>query len=165
MTNNVFLSLGSNLGDRMANLRLAVSLLYRQGYAVTTQSSGVYETAAWGDIPQPDFLNAVIQVETVLEPIALMEAVLAVERQMGRVRTQKWGPRTIDIDILFWGETVIATERLTVPHPYVQDRRFILKPLKEIAPDFMHPVLLQTIENLWSSCIDPLEVRGYSERL
>jgi 2-amino-4-hydroxy-6-hydroxymethyldihydropteridine diphosphokinase len=133
-----FLALGSNVGDREANLRDAVQRLDSDEIHVLRRSS-LYETAPQELLDQPWFLNAVVQVETSLFPMQLLARVREIERQMGRRRVTPKGPRNIDIDILFYGRTVIATAELEVPHPRIAQRRFVLEPLAEIAPEFRHP--------------------------
>jgi 2-amino-4-hydroxy-6-hydroxymethyldihydropteridine diphosphokinase len=133
-----FLALGSNIGDREANLRDAVTRLESHEIHLLRRSS-LYETAPQELLDQPWFLNAVVQVETSLFPMQLLARVREIERQMGRRRVTPKGPRNIDIDILFYGRTVIATAELEVPHPRIAQRRFVLEPLAEIAPEFRHP--------------------------
>lgn len=143
----VYLSLGSNLGDREEYLREAISRLRDLG--AIRQVSAFYETQpveVQGD--QPWFLNCALAMETELEAAAFLRRMLAVEQSMGRVRTEPKGPRTIDIDILFFGNDVLDTPELTVPHPAMHQRRFVLQPLAEIAPAFMHPVLKRTVQEL-----------------
>jgi len=147
MKNLVYLSLGSNLGDREGCLREAISRLGDLG--VISQVSTFYETQpveVRGD--QPWFLNCALAMETELEAVAFLGRMLAVEQSMGRVRTEPKGPRTIDIDILFFGNDVLDTPELTVPHPTMHQRRFVLQPLAEIAPAFVHPVLKRTVQEL-----------------
>lgn len=132
-----FLGLGSNLDDRLENLRRAVVLLDRAEGVRVVRSSRVYETAPVGP-PQPDYLNAVIEVETTLEPHDLLRACLAVEHTMGRVRAERWGPRVIDVDVLTYGDERIDDADLTVPHPRMHERAFVLVPLLELTAD---PVL------------------------
>lgn len=142
-----YLSLGSNLGARAANLRQAVSSLEMLG-AVQAISS-FYETEPVEvEREQPWFLNCVVALETQLGPQQLLERILALEQAMGRRRTEPKGPRIIDLDIIFWGDVVINTPELTIPHPAMQQRRFVLEPLAEIAPDFRHPVLKRSVREL-----------------
>lgn len=128
-----YLSLGSNLGDRLAMLAEAVRRLGTQAVRVTGVSS-VYETAPWGKTDQPAFLNLVVELETDLDPHSLLRHILAVEQSLGRVRLERWGPRTVDIDILLYDDEQIATPDLEIPHPRMADRAFVLVPLLEIAP-------------------------------
>jgi 2-amino-4-hydroxy-6-hydroxymethyldihydropteridine diphosphokinase len=142
-----FLALGSNVGDREANLRDAVQRLDSDEIHVLRRSS-LYETAPQELLDQPWFLNAVVQVETSLFPMQLLARVREIERQMGRRRVTPKGPRNIDIDILFYGRTVIATAELEVPHPRIAQRRFVLEPLAEIAPEFRHPLTGKTASEM-----------------
>ena len=149
----VYLSLGSNLGDRSANLKAAIERLKELGDVVATSS--VYETAPVGDVRQPDFLNCAVALETDKMPRQLLAATLEIERSLGRRRkaasagvAAAKGPRTIDIDILLFGTSVIETKELTIPHPALHERRFMLEPLAEIAPDLRHPVFKRTIREL-----------------
>ncbi len=153
-----YLLLGSNEGNRTEWLKRAIALI-DEGCGAIMKQSAVYETAAWGITAQPDFLNMVVEVETDLAPADLLACVLHVENQLGRKRDVKWGPRTIDIDILLYGSEIIDQPELKVPHPYLQERRFTLAPLAELAPDYIHPVLHQTINELLAVCPDELEVR------
>ncbi len=158
MTDGIFLLLGCNIGDRIQRFREAEEqLALRQVYVL--QRSSMYETAAWGPIPQDDFLNCVIQVLTKHPPLELLEIILETEEAMGRKRTEKWGPRLIDIDILYYNDEVIRTDALSIPHPFIPERRFTLEPLAEIAGDFIHPVLKKDQRTLLAECADPLEVR------
>jgi 2-amino-4-hydroxy-6-hydroxymethyldihydropteridine diphosphokinase len=139
----VFLALGSNLGlnlgDREANLREAVRRLDSDGIRITRRSS-LYESAPQDLLDQPWFVNAVVEIETSLFPMQLLARTREIEREMGRQRVTPKGPRNIDIDILFYGRAVIVTPQLEVPHPRIAQRRFVLEPLAEIAPEFRHPV-------------------------
>jgi 2-amino-4-hydroxy-6-hydroxymethyldihydropteridine diphosphokinase len=132
-----YLGLGSNLGDRLANLRRAVALLNRQGVRVV-RSSRVYETEPVGP-PQPEYLNAVIEAETALAPHDLLRACMAVEQAMGRVRAERWGPRVIDVDVLTYDDERIDEPDLIVPHPRIHERAFVLAPLLELTADPMLP--------------------------
>jgi 2-amino-4-hydroxy-6-hydroxymethyldihydropteridine diphosphokinase len=132
-----YLALGANLGDRMANLRQAVGLLQERG-ARLLRSSRVYETEPVGP-PQPDYLNAVIEVETDLSPRGLLIACMAVEQAMGRVRGERWGPRVIDVDILTFGDTEVDQPDLQIPHPRMHERGFVMIPLLELDADPMLP--------------------------
>lgn len=121
--------------------------------------SSLYETAAWGKEDQPDFLNMALCIETSLTPEQLLQATQTIEQHLGRQRDVKWGQRTLDIDILFYGSEIVNLPNLKVPHPYIQDRRFALVPLHEIAPQLVHPGLAKTIAALLQNCPDKLEVR------
>lgn len=144
-----YLGLGSNLGNRLAFLRGGRDSLVSKFPIKLLQAAGVYETEAVGGPPDnPLFLNTVLQIETSLSAEKLLEACLAVEDEFGRSRPVRWSPRTLDIDILFYEDLVLCQENLTIPHPRLQERAFVLAPLQEIAPDYKHPVLDLTIAEL-----------------
>jgi len=142
----VYLSLGSNIGDREANLRTAISELGEIGNVVAVSS--FYETEPVELTAQPWFLNCAVKFETEKMPRQLISAILNLEQSMGRQRKQKKGPRTIDIDVLLFGSSIIEIPSLTVPHPRLHERRFVLEPLAEIAPDARHPVFKRTVREL-----------------
>lgn len=154
----VFISLGANLGDRGASLSEARQRLNAGGLR-EIRASSLYETAAWGQENQQPFYNQVLEMETFLPPRELMHFLLDIEQQMGRVREEKYGPRKIDLDILFYDDAVIDETALTIPHPYLHQRRFVLTPLAEIAPALVHPVLNKTIRELEKDCSDTLPVQ------
>jgi len=146
----VYLSLGSNLGQREKYLREAISRL--QDLGVIRKVSAFYETQPVGvQKEQPWFLNCALAMETELLPLDFLGRMLAVEQSMGRIRTEPKGPRTIDIDIIFFGNEVLDTPELTVPHPAMHQRRFVLEPLAEIASAFVHPVLKRTVQEMLDS--------------
>jgi 2-amino-4-hydroxy-6-hydroxymethyldihydropteridine diphosphokinase len=142
----VFLSLGSNLGNREKNLRKAIKLLKKK--VQVEKISGVYLTEPVGRIKQADFFNIAVKAKTNLGPLQLLEACKGIERKLKRQRSIKWGPRTIDVDILFFGKEKIVTAGLTIPHKELAKRRFVLLPLSEIAPGLKHPATGKTIKQL-----------------
>lgn len=158
MKTPILLSLGSNLGDRDGNLRTALEQLEETGISVTHRSS-LYETEPVELQEQPNFVNLACEVKTQLSPDQLLETCLAVERKMGRKRRQKWGPRKIDIDILFYGDEIIDQPQLQVPHPRLRQRRFVLIPLEEIHSSFRDPKTGKTVAQLCSLCPDQSWVR------
>ncbi len=141
-----YLSLGSNVGDRAGQLHDAIARLAAAGRVVATSS--FYETEPVEFTEQPWFLNCAVALETRISPPELMKTVLGIEQEMGRRRTQKKGPRTIDIDILLYGDEVVDSPELKIPHPAMQERRFVLQPLAEIAPGARHPALKKTVAEL-----------------
>lgn len=156
--NTAYLLIGGNLGDRAAYLQMAQTKIADTCGNITNTSS-IYETAAWGNTSQPSFYNQAIVVSTTLSPEALMDQLLSIELEMGRVRDQKYGPRTIDLDILMIDGLVFNTEKLTIPHPQMHNRRFALLPMAEVAPTLKHPLLDQSIEDLLQNCPDSLDVQ------
>ena len=158
--NKIYLLLGSNIGDSQLQLSVAIKYIEQKIGAVMRQSK-LYSTAAWGDTRQPDFLNQVIIVETALTPLETMQTILAIEKEMGRVRTLKNAPRIIDIDILFFNKMVMDETMLTLPHPEIQNRRFVLIPLNELTPNLNHPVLGLSVHQLLKICPDRLTVKKF----
>lgn len=159
---DIYLLSGGNIGNRLQNLEEAANLIQKTAGTVKKKSS-VYETAPWGFTNQETFLNQVICISSKLDPTALLHQLLAIEIELGRKRVEKMGPRLIDIDILFYGNHVIFEKNLIVPHPRIVERRFVLTPLNEIAPDLVHPVYNKTVNNLMHACTDLLEVKIYKE--
>ncbi len=159
-----YLSIGGNLGDRLSNLKKCVELI-AENIGVIKAKSAVYETKAWGNENQPDFFNMAISVETVLDPYELLEQIHNIELKLGRSRLQHWGERTIDIDILFYDKIVVKTDKLTIPHPFIQERMFVLEPLNEIFPNFIHPILKKSVKELYKECKDKLSVRKLKEKI
>jgi 2-amino-4-hydroxy-6-hydroxymethyldihydropteridine diphosphokinase len=157
----VFLLLGSNLGDRLLILKSAREQIAEKVGPILKESS-VYETEPWGLPDQPSFLNQVIEVDTQLASEEVLRNILDIEHELGRVRYERWGARVIDIDLLYYKETILDSARLTLPHPRIQDRRFTLIPLSEIAPDFVHPVLRKTSLEILSGTSDSSEVTKFS---
>lgn len=155
-----YLLIGGNQGDRLARLATARDYIELAGGKILL-ASAVYETAAWGITDQPDFLNQALQVEAGHDAPAWLLTLLGIEEKMGRRRQEKYGPRIIDIDILFFNNSIIRQTGLTIPHPEVQHRRFALAPLEEIAPLLIHPVLGKTIRTLLAECTDPLAVKQF----
>ena len=146
----IYLSLGSNIGDREENLRLAVERLAAQDIRVLHRSR-IYETEPVDYLDQAWFLNQVVEAETTLFPMQLLARIGRVERELGRKRTVKKGPRTIDIDILFYAAAVVESARLEIPHPRIAERRFVLAPLAELAPDMRHPVTHRSVRQMLES--------------
>jgi len=146
MTHTIYLSLGSNLGNRASNLKEAVSSLPPQ--ITVKKRSNVYETPPWGYTEQDNFLNQVIMATTYLEPEPLLKHIKRLEVALGRKTTFRYGPRLIDIDILFYDDLVLDTPSLVIPHPHLHERGFVLLPMMDIAPDLMHPVQKKSIREL-----------------
>jgi 2-amino-4-hydroxy-6-hydroxymethyldihydropteridine diphosphokinase len=143
----VHIGIGSNLGERRENCQKALELLKGKGVTIRKLSS-FYETEPWGVTDQPSFLNAAVELETTLPPDKLLFILKDIEKTMGRVKTIQWGPRIIDLDILFYDDEIIDTDLLKIPHPLLHERDFVLAPLVEICPDKVHPVAGKTIRKL-----------------
>ena len=155
--NILYLLLGANLGDRLQSFNQAKDIIQTRVGLVVLASS-VYETAPWGVLDQPSFLNQVLVIETELSPDEVLDNILKIEQELGRVRDQRWGARLIDIDILYYNHIVLDNTGLTIPHPRLHQRRFTLAPLAEIAAKYVHPILNLTNEQLLLNCPDESSV-------
>lgn len=154
--------LGTNLGDRVANLVDALERIRALGRVVAT--SGVYETAPQGMVDQEPFYNAVVVVETELDPVKVVDRLLGIEREMGRVRGPRWGPRLIDLDLILYGDRSICTASVEVPHPRYRQRRFVLEPLVEVWPDARDPdgtPVADMLEAVSGQAVTPIDVPGW----
>lgn len=160
--NQVYLGLGTNMGQRWHNLEEAVAKLSQM--MVVTAVSPVYETEPWGPVTQSSFLNLCLAGQTTRTPQVLLATIKQLEEEMGRTVSQKWGPRLIDIDILLYTNMVVQTDKLTIPHPYLHERAFVLFPLADIAPDVVHPGLGQTIAELCTA-VSPQGVKRLADSL
>lgn len=143
-----YIALGSNMGDKKANLNDAIKLIDENKYCKVTKKSGYYETEPVGYVDQEDFVNAAIEIKTLLQPGELMDLLLHIEKELKRERVIRWGPRTIDLDILLYDNLVSDDEHHIIPHPRMEERLFVLEPLSEIAPNVIHPVLGKRISRL-----------------
>jgi 2-amino-4-hydroxy-6-hydroxymethyldihydropteridine diphosphokinase len=144
----VYIALGSNLGDREKNCLRAIELLKEKGIEIL-KASKMHETEPWGVKEQPRFINMAAEIKTDMAPHELLKLLKDIEKKMGRAETIRWGPRVIDIDILLWGDLILKTPELTIPHPLMHGRKFVLEPLSEIAPDAVHPVSGKTVGGLF----------------
>ena len=146
----IFIALGTNLGDKENNLKTALLLLDKKGVQVCRVSDFI-STKPYGVTDQPDFLNAVAEIKTDKPPMELLQTLLQIEREMGRKRLRHWGERNIDLDLLLYDDQIIDLPDLKVPHPDMQNRDFVLRPLAQIAPEALHPALQKTIQQLWDA--------------
>ncbi len=153
---NVFIGLGSNLGNRTENCLAAIE--YLSNFTIIKAVSSFYETEPVGNEDQPKFINAVAKVNTLLSPLNLLNSLKAVESQLGRERSEKWGPRTIDLDILIYEDFMLDSQELTIPHKELVKRRFMLEPLCEIEPWLEHPTLNKTMSTILKGLVDEREV-------
>jgi 2-amino-4-hydroxy-6-hydroxymethyldihydropteridine diphosphokinase len=156
----IYLHTGSNLGNREKNLFSACQEIEEKIGKISQQSS-LYETEAWGVENQPAYFNQALEVETQLSPLEVLNTIGVIEKKLGRIRTIRWSSRIIDIDILFYGDSILNTHNLTIPHPRIPDRNFVLIPMKEIAPNLVHPVLKKDILTLLSESTDKCEVKKW----
>jgi 2-amino-4-hydroxy-6-hydroxymethyldihydropteridine diphosphokinase len=156
--NKAYLLIGGNEGDRFMHLKEATTEIEKSCGKISLRSS-IYETAAWGIHDQPSFLNQALEIMTPLKALTLMNSLLSIEEKLGRKRKEKYGPRIIDIDILFFNQDIINLPKLQIPHPELQNRRFALVPMSEIAQDLVHPALKKTILQLLNECKDTLDVK------
>jgi len=145
----IFISLGSNVGSRQKILEEALFSFQQHDFISIEKVSSFYESTAWGKIEQDSFLNAVLEATTLLSPHELLESCQTIERDLGRSKKSDFGPRCIDLDILFYGEEVVCEETLLIPHPLLHERHFVLKGLKEISPEFQHPILSLSVSELY----------------
>lgn len=160
----LFLSLGSNLGNREENLNQAIQLI-RQNISTNLSISNIYETEPWGNLNQAGFLNLILKIEnSSFVPHEILEKIQKIENELGRVRVEKWGERCIDIDIIYYDDLIIDDARLVIPHPFVQERKFVLVPLADVAPDWVHPILQKTTLQMLQDCPDNGWIKVY-ERL
>lgn len=158
--NTIYLLLGSNQQNPQKQLSIAQKYITKKIGAIR-RSSGIYQTAAWGNTQQPDFLNQVVIAETNLQAAALLQTIFKIEALMGRVRTKKNAPRIIDIDILFYNKAIIHSQILDIPHPRIPERNFVLVPLNELSPNFKHPVIQKTIHQILINSTDTLTVKKF----
>ncbi|WP_293903949.1 2-amino-4-hydroxy-6-hydroxymethyldihydropteridine diphosphokinase [Sphingobacterium sp. UBA5670] len=159
--NNIYILLGTNLGDRFQQLDLARKQLESRIGAIIDASS-VYETAAWGVEDQPAFLNQALLLTTNLQALDCLEITQSIEQELGRIRIKKWGERVIDIDLIYFNQDIIDLPTLRIPHPFIAERRFVLAPLVEIAPDYIHPLYKKNNVYLLDKCTDDLPVKKIS---
>ncbi len=154
----IYLLVGTNLGNRSDNLNLALQKI-SELIGNILQTSSIYETAAWGKTDQPDFYNLALEIATTKDPREVLNLLQSIEKEMGRIRVERWEERIIDIDILYFSDQIINSPQLTVPHPEIPNRRFTLEPLNEIASDFVHPFLHKSNREMLSDCKDKLTVK------
>jgi len=158
---NIFLLLGSNSGDRSDQLKMAIDLIENEIGKIFAKSK-IYETAPWGKVHQPIFLNQALKIESPLSPDELLINAQSIEQKLGRTRLEKWGERLIDIDIIYYGDKIIDSSNLVIPHPHLTERKFVLVPLTEISPEFTHPILQKSNAELLKECNDTLGVKEFT---
>ena len=152
----VVLQLGSNMGDKRKHLRNALKFLKEM--AIVEQEGAIYSSSAWGLEDQASFLNQIVLIRWNSDPFELLDRLQGIENKLGRIRNMTWGPRTIDIDILFFGNKIIKTKQLQIPHPHLEERNFVLLPLSKLINHYIHPISGQSIEEILASCPDKLNV-------
>lgn len=162
MEQDIILHLGSNMGDRKQHLWFGFKEIESE-IGTITAASKIYNTEPWGKKDQEEYLNAAVRVRTALSPKEVLNSSRNIEIEAGSRQKEKWGKRILDIDLLFYGDEIIQEEKLKVPHPFVQKRNFVLVPLMDIIPFYRHPQLKRTIEELYLSCRDPLNVEYFDE--
>jgi 2-amino-4-hydroxy-6-hydroxymethyldihydropteridine diphosphokinase len=160
LANQVLLSLGSNLGNKIEQLHQAIRYLHNETGNVTNVSSA-YKTAPWGKASTNSYMNQAVILETTLTPSKLLQSIQEIENRLGRIRTEKWGDRTLDIDIVFYDQSTISVPELSIPHSELANRRFVLLPANEIAPNWKHPIWGKTISELLNECSDTTAVNKY----
>ncbi len=156
-----YLGLGSNVGERIVFMENAMSEIGRIKDTRITKSAAVYETEPWGNVRQDDYLNSAVEIETGLNAENLLKELKSIEKKLGRTANKKWSEREIDIDLLFYGNEIIQNDFMKIPHPQIENRRFVLIPMNEIAPGFIHPILGKTISELLNITDDNLKVVKY----
>ena len=164
-TQQVWLSIGSNIGKRKRQLQAAVISLSQHPDIIVRATSSVYETSPWGDTEQSTFYNAIVEIGTALEPLELLNTLKLIERQLGRSAGPRWGPRSIDLDIVLWEDAVVDTKALTIPHIHFRERAFVLVPLCEMAPKVIDPVSGATVQELWKQVKDKDNVKRVEDTL
>ena len=162
MRNGIFIGLGGNLGDRKT-LLLRARQRIDECVGSVLQTAPFYETAAWGVTDQPDYLNTVVEIESDLPPESILRKLLAIETELGRERAERWGSRTVDLDLLFDNDRILTTDFLTLPHPRLHLRNFVLRPMCDLAPDFVHPILQRSVQELLTDSPDTSPVRPFDE--
>src|SRR5258708_3134027 len=158
---NIFLLIGSNIGDRIRQIQSGIQLIEKEIGTIKSRSK-VYETAPWGKTDQPNFLNQAFLVASPLSPNELLLKIKSIEHAQGRTRVEKWGERTIDIDIIYFGNETINKSDLVIPHPHLAERKFFLFPLTQIIPEFIHPELQKSNAQLLKECNDTLLVKEFT---
>lgn len=158
MSNEIYLSLGANLGDKLKNLNDAIASLKK--HLEVTSISKIFKTEPWGNLDQPSFYNMCIKANCILSPQELLKTIKDIELELGRTKTEHWGPRLIDIDILFFNDLILKEEDLVIPHPFLHERSFVLVPLNEIASDFIHPILKNSVSKVSKELKDTSKIEA-----